>query len=192
MYSREKASKISHIEVMNNDLVSSILGQIKIKEGTSLNKNITGLKKIDFILEDYKEDDISSIIVVDGSNTNQKIEDLSCAFIKTGYMMMYPKGIENLSHYKPDNRLFSVFLDGYSEIHSTFIPLSSRFSIAGKDLANSVREILYLSFVEDNTFDYKALKALKYMMFKKWNNNKEPSRAFECPHKCKNQIRIPF
>lgn len=192
MYSREKASKVSHIDVMNNDLVSSILEQIEIKEGNSLNHDIKGLKKIDFILENPKEDDISSIIVVDGSNTTQKVKDLSCSFIKTGYMILYPDGIKKLSNRRLDNRLFSIFLDGNAEIHSTFIPLSSRFSIAGKDLANSVREILYLSFVEDNTFDYKALKALKYMMFKKWNNNKEPSRAFECPHKCKNQIRIPY
>lgn len=192
MYSREKASKISHIEVMNNDLVSIILEQLKITDVGQLNKNISGLHKIDFILEDPNPDDISSIIVVDGSNTQQKINDLACSFIKTGYMIMYPDGINNLSKFRPDNRLFSVYLDGSSEVHSTFIPLSSRFSLNGKNLANSVREIIYLSFVNDNTFDYKALKALKYMAFKKWENKKQPTRGFECPHGCKNEIRIPF
>ena len=56
MYSREKASKVSHIDVMNNDLVSSILEQIEMKEGNSLNHDIKGLKKIDFVLENPKEE----------------------------------------------------------------------------------------------------------------------------------------
>lgn len=192
MYSREKASKVSHIEVMKNDLVLSILGEIKIKEGSSLSDSITGLKKINFTLEKPNPDDISSIIVVDGSKVNHTIGNLECAFIKTGYMVMYPDGIQELSSLRPDNRLFSIFLDGSSEIHSTFMPLSSRFSLNGKNLANSVREILYLSFVNDNAFDHKALKALKYMMFKKWETKKTSSRGFECPHDCKNIVKIPY
>ena len=77
MYSREKASKVSHIDVMNNDLVSSILEQIEIKEGNSLNHDIKGLKRIDFILENPKEDDIIidntvDIIIIEGNYVSLK------------------------------------------------------------------------------------------------------------------------
>lgn len=184
----ERASKLSHIDVVNSPLVNKLLEEFEhpIDEiSLSEDLNIHNIPT--------EEKSFSHVFAVDGSI--QHIESSyngivrQIAFVKTALFRLDQKKLEALDSIAPHPLAIKDLMQESAMYHATVFPLRN-IKLGNNSVYDSVREIIYESF-RDPKLDngsFSIFETLKWLAYQKWDGKEKLSPSFQCPH-CSNEIK---
>lgn len=154
-YKKEKASKISHINLISNPLINKILKQ---KQSKTTPQNLD-FKKLDSI--ESKNLDITKIIIADSGYQEVDLENFSVCYFNAAILEM---NIDSLYLLNKANVINPQDFQGLKNTknYSLVIPLKN-FCFENKDFITTFRECIFLFFQEND-----LLKTLKWLMFRRY------------------------
>nr|WP_320165333.1 hypothetical protein [uncultured Trichococcus sp.] len=174
----ETASKLGHLMIVNNPWVKSLIDDFEsIEMGDSGVGKITFQK---FVVD--KTESLKSIWAVDGSFVPVRSNPPTgkeVAFVKTALMYIDFGEISKLDQENPHPMLLQDIMKDSAIFHSTVFPLRNVKSSLGNN-KDAIRNIVYHSLKQDQEGSF--FETLKWLVFKKWLNEKPNSPSFECPH----------
>jgi hypothetical protein len=176
----EKASKLSHLDVLNSELVNKLLADFESPLVTDLNidldwKTFSSEAPLDLI---FAVD--GSLQVIQGTTPSRK----ELAFVKTALLKLSAKDIEGLDKDDPHPLALKKLMSDSALYHATVFPLKF-VNLQGLSVKESVRRIIYDS-LKDSSLGGAPMETLKWISFKIWRKGtKENSPDFECPYKNK-------
>ena len=185
---REKASKIGHLDVIESELVNRLIDDFESPE-IQINETKIELNKIP---DESKPHDL--IFAVDGSMQviqSDYSKHKEVCFIKTALLRLNKKVVDQVDMESPHPLALKKILEDSALFHATVFPLKNVLIAGEQNLYNSVRQIIYES-VNDEKLKGEVMETLKWLSYAKWDKNShKPSPAFECPH-CSQEINLSF
>lgn len=185
----ERASKLGHLEVLDNPLVQKLCQQLtdvapNTEEANGLWSPIT-----------HKKEPLSIVFSADGSYqiiTKETPPYCARAFIKTALLRLDQYALNRIDKDTPHPFALRDILKDSAMHHATVFPLR-HVEVAGKTLYDAVREIIYTSFTEDAVLDSEPYETLKWLVYHKWNPAAQRSLPeFECPHCRQTKATLPY
>lgn len=184
----EKASKLGHLEVINNEFVKEILSELvsdDVNDESLYNNSIWNKYKLN------KVDPLKHIWVVDGSYSNVIENKKEVCYVKVALMTIQQEKIAAIDKYNPHPLQIKEIKKGSAEFHCTVFPLKN---IRGKDnnLYDTVRQLIYKSMQQDDDGEAKFYATIKWLVYKKWDKDHNcNSPSFYCPH-CNRNVEGGF
>lgn len=179
----ERASKLGHLEVLDSELVKSLIEQFQ--SSTMLKKEYGG-KWIKF---NSNEKPLNIIYCVDGSLqiiTSSTTPPKELSFIKVALLTLDKYALDKIDKKFPHPLDLKKIMSNSAVYHSTVFPLKG-ISLDNMNNYNTVRKIIFDSF-NDKNLDAEPMNTLKWIIYEKWEENKNNiSPSFQCPH-CENII----
>ncbi len=176
--SGERASKLGHLEVVDSELVKSLIKQFE--SSTIINKEYGG--KWSTFRSDKKP--LNIIYCVDGSlqsifsNTSPKKE---LSFIKVALLTLDRYALDKVDKKFPHPMQLKRIMSNSALYHATAFPLKG-ISLKEMNNYNTVRKIIFDSF-NDSSLDKEPMNTLKWIIYEKWQkDNTNTSPSFQCPH----------
>lgn len=176
----ENASKLGHLEILESDLVKSLIDQFEYPEKLEGDPSNTIWSEY---LPNSEVKPLRLIFAVDGSlqtvqSTSMPVREL--AFIKTALLRLDPNLIEKLDPEYPHPLALKKMMAESALYHSTVLPLKN-IAIKGfeKNL-DAVRRIIFDS-MRDPRLERQPYETLKWLLYRKWSPNPTVSPDFECP-----------
>lgn len=183
----ERASKLSHIDVVNSPLVNELLEEFEHPNDEQSFGEIETCN--------VPEDQISfsHIFAVDGSI--QHIDSVKegtlrqIAFVKTALFRLDQKKLNSLDLLAPHPLAIRDLMKDSALFHATVFPLRN-VRLGNKSVYNSVREIIYESFKDPKLEEggFSIFDTLKWLAYKKWEGREQLSPSFQCPY-CEKEIK---
>jgi hypothetical protein len=177
--SGESASKLGHLEVLESELVQTLIKQFEYPEPLDNDPSNTQWKK-------YTPSDTGQplrlIFAVDGSMQTVKSESMpirEVAFIKTALLRLDPNAIAKLDPDYPHPIALKKMMAESALYHSTVLPLKN-VSFNGHKNLDAVREIIFDS-IRDPRLDREPYETLKWLLYQKWLPKPTISPEFACP-----------
>lgn len=175
--SGERASKLGHLEVVDSELVKSLVAQF---ESSTLNNKKYGGKWKKF---DSNEEPLNIIFCVDGSLQfiqSNTVPPKELSFIKIALLTLDRYALDKIDNKYPHPMDLKRIMSNSALYHSTAFPLKG---ISLKDMSNydAVRKIIFDSF-NDKSLESEPINTLKWLLYEKWDNNlNKHSPSFQCP-----------
>ena len=175
--SAEKASKLSHLDVLNSELVNKLLENF---ESSSVNE-----LKIDLEWNKYNiSEKLEVVFAVDGSlqeikGSTPPYKELS--FVKTALLRLKLSDLEKIDKRDPHPLQLKQLMSDSALYHATVFPLKF-VHLENMSVSESVRKVIFES-LQDNSLKGEPFKTLKWIAYKKWDaTKKENSPKFQCPY----------
>lgn len=173
----ERASKLGHLDVINSELVSSIIAQFESPEPAEYVSNANW--------QPYSKagDPLRIIFAVDGSKQTIQSElppYKTLSFVKTALLRLDQRAIDELDPLAPHPLHIKKIMSDSAVYHATVLPLKG---IRMADMTNgqAIRRIIYDSF-RDASIQAMAYETLKWLAYEKWTDDRSRSSpGFECP-----------
>ena len=178
----ESASKLGHLEVINSELVNSLIDQFE-KPVTQAEQDYTAWQPIEFAQESLR-----LIFAVDGSKQTIRSDTKpyqEISFIKTALLRLDQNAVEGLDKRDPHPMALRDILRDAALYHATVLPLKG-IRIEGQNNYDAVRRIIFESF-QDASLNAEPYKTLKWLAYEGWDGNPTMSPGFQCPH-CGNDV----
>lgn len=175
----ERASKLGHLEIMENPLVQKLCGQLVdiAPDPEESAKLWTPVKP--------GSDPLSIIFCSDGSYqviSSEAPPYCARAFIKTALIRLDHHALAGIDRNSPHPYALRDILQDSSMHHATVFPLR-HVRIAGKTLYDALREVIYMSLNEDAALERQPYETLKWLVYHKWNSGAKRSLPeFKCPY----------
>lgn len=174
----ERASKLGHLEVLQSELVNSLVEQFEYPPTVSSDPSNTLWKPMPVAAEP-----LSLIFAVDGSlqvvrSDTQPVREL--AFVKTALLRLDPNAIAKLDPDYPHPLAMKRMMQDTALYHSTVFPLKN-VSIPNVSYLDAMRGIVYES-LKDPRLQGQPFETLKWIAYRKWDESSQSrSPEFECP-----------
>lgn len=185
---KEKASKIGHLDVIESDLVKSLVSDFESPEIPINEAEI----KLNNISEDSVPHDL--IFAVDGSLQviqSDYSKHKEVCFIKTALLRLNKKMLDKVDSESPHPLALKKILEDSALFHATVFPLKNVLIAGEKNLFDSVRQIIYDS-INDPKLNGEVMKTLKWLSYAKWDSqSRKPSPSFSCPY-CEKETSLLF
>ena len=185
----ERASKIGHLEVLNNPLVQSLCKQLKdCQPDPSVAGKLWAPLKI-------QGEPLNIVFSADGSY--QVIENdmppyCARAFIKTALLRLDQHALQRVDKETPHPFALRDILKDSAMHHATVFPLR-HVEVAGKTLYDAIREIIFTSLKDDPVLESQPYETLKWIVYHKWNPTAQRQLPdFECPHCHYPKATLPY
>jgi hypothetical protein len=174
--SGERASKLGHLDVINSELVKSLLEDFESPEVRYRSGQITN----------YEYDDLPEpskiVFAIDGSlqviNSDTK-PNKELAFIKTALFRLDQTAIESIDKINPHPYQLRDVMSNSALYHSTVFPLQN-VSLPDQNIYHTVRHIVFDS-LKDEKLNGSPFETLKWLSYQKWDGEIKRSPSFECP-----------
>lgn len=174
----ERASKLGHLDVLQSDLVKTLIAQFEFPE---LQANDTSGTKWQPVPTTGKP--LSLIFAVDGSLQTIKSESYpvrELSFIKTALLRLDPRAIAKLDPDYPHPLALKQMMLDSALYHSTALPLKN-IRIPGVPYLDAMRQIVRDS-LKDPRLEGRPHDTLKWIVYRKWNPGAQHSSPeFQCP-----------
>ncbi len=189
----ERASKLGHLEVVNNPLVKELLESFESPGSYALPDIETGLHdyysflEVKEIVKDASRLDV--IFAVDGSRQvigRTGMPEKELAFIKTAMVTLNMEELSKIDPVHPHPKQLKDAMEKSALYHSTVIPLRN-VRPSGMDLETGIRQVIYQSlrdpsFRSEDTGVDEVYATLKWLIFEEWiSSPKSVSEKFHCP-----------
>ncbi len=181
----EKASKLGHLKIIESEWVNGLIKDFETFDVS---------EKENYSTQIWREFDCKSaeplkhIWVSDGSYVSVTENRKELAFVKTALMTIEQAKMATINKEYPHPILMQNIMTDSALFHATVFPLKNLKSSKG-NIYNTVRHIIYDSIKQDEDGLY--FETLKWIAYKKWNEQHENSPSFECPH-CGKKIEDGF
>jgi hypothetical protein len=185
----EKASPISHIDLLRNKLINEVIKKFEVSHNNlqSLQPNWIEIPSDNKALPYIFSVDGSCIVRQDDKPPYWKV-----AFIKTSLFLLDQNALSKIDKDSPHPFQLRDYIYNYSLSHCAVFPLKNIY-ISGKSIYHFNRQNIY-DFIrtKDSPLDGEPMETLKWIVYKKWENNQEGLPTFMCPH-CKNIVAtLPY
>jgi len=181
----EFASKISHIEVIDDPLIRDLLSKLESTDKADIEINASW--------EKYEVGDILPLIFsVDGSFqpiSSDKWPYRKVMFVKVALVVLDNKKILELDRENPHPMKIRDILANSCTYHSTIIPLQ-HVRQKGMTTYDTVRHVVFQG-MKDPKFEDEILKTLKWLAYEKWDGKAKNLEPFACPH-CYKLTSLPY
>lgn len=182
----ERASKLSHIDVVNSPLVNSLIEEFEHPV------DLESLGEINLQNIPTNEKVFSHVFAVDGSiqhiDSSQGKVLRQLAFVKTALYRLDQNKLDKLDPHAPHPLSLKALLKQSAMFHATVFPLRN-IRLRSHSVYDSIREIIYESLndpkLEDDKFS--IFETLKWLAYEKWDGQPKRSPSFQCPH-CQKEI----
>lgn len=187
--SREQASKLGHLEVVNSPFVRNLVDQFEYpppadaEPGTDIWKEFSPVGV----------DPLTIVLAVDGSFQAVRSEGYpvrSVAFVKTALVRIDRRQLDKINKDMPHPVLMKALMADSALQASTVLPLRN-VRVPGTSNHHLVRGIVRDSFQIES--DGLVHQTLKWLAYRKWAPElRSPSPEFRCPH-CPEDCRgLPY
>lgn len=185
----ERASKIGHLEVLDNPLVQSLCKQIKDRQPDP--STSAGL----WSTISLTAEPLNIVFSADGSYQvieNEMPPYSARAFIKTALLRLDQYALRRIDKETPHPFALRDILKDSAMHHATVFPLRN-VEIAGKTLYHAIREIIFTSLKDDTILESQPYETLKWLAYHKWNPAaKRQLPDFECPYCHSKNATLPY
>lgn len=175
----ERASKIGHLEVLNNPLVQKLCRQLKDREADPA---ATGSLWSSINIQ---AEPLGIVFSADGSYQiiqNEIPPYCARAFIKTALLRLDQYALQQIDHETPHPLALRDILKDSAMHHATVFPLR-HVEVVGKTVYDAVREIIFMSLKDDVLLESQPYETLKWLSYHKWKPEaRRQLPDFECPH----------
>lgn len=177
--SAERASKLGHLEVLDNPLVKRLSQQLR-----DVHVDPNRAAKLWTPIETIG-DPLDIVFSADGSYQIIQSESppyCARAFIKTALLRLDNYALQSVDKDTPHPFALRDILKDSAMHHATVFPLR-HVEVPGKPLYDALREIIYVSLRDDEVLEAQPYETLKWLSYHKWNptqNRQLPE--FQCPH----------
>ena len=182
----EKASKLSHLDVLNSELVNELLKNFE--------SSAVGDFKIDLDWKNYEiSEKLEVIFAVDGSlqeikGSTPPYKELS--FVKTALLRLKLSDLDKIDKRDPHPLELKQLMSNSALYHATVFPLKF-VHLDNMSVSESVRNVIFES-LQDKSLDGGPFQTLKWIAYKKWDpSKKEASPKFQCPYMNKDDTSDP-
>lgn len=186
----EHASKLGHLEILDNPLVQKLCREL---EDVEPNPEETGRLWVPIHPEGFPP--LSIVFSADGSYqviTKETPPYCARAFIKTALLRLDQYALSRIDKDTPHPFALRDILKDSAMHHATVFPLR-HVQVAGKNLYDAVREIIYSSLKEDVVLESQPYETLKWLVYHKWNPALQRQLPdFECPHCRYPRATLPY
>lgn len=184
----ERASKIGHLEVLNNPLV------------TKLSKCLTDAcsqkEEVESLWQSISIDEkpLPLVFSVDGSYqviANENPPYNARAFIKTALLRLDQYALSKIDKETPHPLALRDILKESAMHHATIFPLRH---VVYKDMTlyDAIRHIVFTSLKDDVLLEGQPYETLKWIVYQKWDaSSQRDIPPFECPHCRTDQATLP-
>jgi hypothetical protein len=185
----ERASKIGHLEVLDNPLVQSLCKQLKDRhpDPAATGGLWSGVA--------IGAEPLSIVFSADGSYQvieNEMPPYCARAFIKTALLRLDQYALKQIDKETPHPFALRDILKDSAMHHATVFPLRN-VEVAGKTLYHAVREIIFTSLKDDPVLESQPYETLKWLAYHKWNPAAQRQLPdFECPHCHWKNATLPY
>jgi len=185
----ERASKIGHLEVLDNPLVQKLCTKLKDRQ---VDPAVTSGLWSTLTISD---EPLGIVFSVDGSYQviqNERPPYCARAFVKTALLRLDQYALQRIDRETPHPFALRDILKGSAMHHATIFPLR-HVEVPGKTLYDAVREIIFTSLKDDTLLESQPYETLKWICYHKWNPvERRQLEKFECPH-CQNaNATLPY
>lgn len=184
----EHASKLGHLLVVQSQWVQSLIRNFEDGGSGEAEHNMSLWHDLD--LRAFEK--LKYIWAVDGSFASVKSNPPSgreVAFIKTALLSIDGKRLEKIDKKNPHPLLLQDIMSDSALFHATVLPLKNVKTDLGSNY-DAIRHIIYDSIRIDEDGQY--FQTLKWLSYKKWENAKNCSPKFDCPHCSKEIPGLPY
>lgn len=175
----ERASKIGHLEVLDNPLVQNLCKQLRDRQ---IDPAATGALWSNI---EIHAEPLSIVFSADGSYQVIQSEFppyCARAFIKTALLRLDQYALKRIDRETPHPFALRDILKDSAMHHATVFPLR-HVEVAGKTLYDALREIIFTSLKDDTLLESQPYETLKWLSYHKWNPAAQRQLPdFECPH----------
>ncbi len=185
----ERASKIGHLEVLDNPLVQKLCRELKDRQPDPTASG--GLWSTLAI----RGEPLSIVFSADGSYQvieNEMPPYCARAFIKTALLRLDQYALQRIDRETPHPFALRDILKDSAMHHATVFPLR-HVEVTGKTLYDAVREIIFASLKDDTLLESQPYETLKWISYHKWNpaaRRRLPD--FQCPHCHYPKATLPY
>ena len=181
----ERASKLGHLPIIQNDYVNELVKEFASYESTAA--------KIEFdsnVVSDINEtcSDIKTVISIDGSFStveNKFDKNKSVSYIKVATLMISLDKLDKARAPIVNPVLLNDIISEYSDTIATVLPLNN-VKLKDETPLDSIRKIIEITLKEQYSELYNTLK---FLVFKQWDPTKFESLEFGCPF-CERKITV--
>jgi hypothetical protein len=175
--SAEKASKLSHLDVLNSELVNQLLKNFESSGVSDFNVDLEWSK--------YNiSEKLEVVFSVDGSlqeikGSTPPYKELS--FVKTALLRLKLSDLEKIDKRDPHPLELKQLMSDSALYHATVFPLKF-VHLEGMSVSESVRRVIFES-LQDESLKGEPFQTLKWIAYRKWDTTKmESSPKFQCPY----------
>lgn len=185
----ERASKIGHLEVLENPLVQKLCGILKdIKPDPEATASLCSAAE-------FHSAPLSIVFSVDGSYRviqGERPPYSARAFIKTALLRLDQSALQRIDKDTPHPFALRDILRDSAMHHATVFPLR-HVEVEGKSLYDALREIIFMSLKDDAILESHPYETLKWLSYHKWNpTGRRQLPDFQCPHCRDPKATLPY
>ena len=184
----EHASKLGHLAVIQSPWVQSLIQNFEDADVPKTEYNMSLWHEFD--AGPFRS--LKYIWAVDGSYASVKPNPPSgkeVAFIKIALLSIDNKKLEKIDKRNPHPLLLQDVMSDSALFHATVLPLKNVKTNLGSNY-DAIRHIIYDSIRIDEDGQY--FQTLKWLSYKKWENQQNLSPKFDCPHCSKEIPGLPY
>lgn len=178
----ERASKISHAQIINNPAVQALLTRCRLPAPTSPNEVEQSL----IVVPEQVPSHIDKVVAVDGSLSEASVRpeypSAAITFFTTGPLLFGLRDLDRLAEQPTINPADISKLKNISR-HSLVLP-TDNVSLDGLDLVSSVRRALHEFFCEERVAT-RLQDTLRWLLFEEFHTPRvEKWDVPSCPYGC--------
>lgn len=183
----ESASKLGHLTVTKSDWVKSLISDFESTLQSSSDHSGTQWNEF----ERLSADPLKSVWATDGSFVSieaggQPPKEVS--FVKTALLTVDKSRLDAVDKEHPHPLLLQDIMTDSAVFHATVFPLKNVRTPLGSNY-DAIRHIVKDSMKIDQNGAF--FETLKWIVYKKWSNEKCSSPAFKCPC-CGEEVKTGF
>ena len=179
----ESASKLGHLAVVQSEWVRNLVTQFEHATKTETDPSKTLWTEFD----QTGVEPLRNVWAVDGAFVTIESEEKppkEVSFVKTALLTVDRARLAAIDKEHPHPLLLQDVLTGSAVFHATVFPLKNIRTTLGTNY-DAIRHIVRDSMrCDENGAFYETLKWIAYQ---KWDEHKNPSPSFDCPH-CHHRI----
>lgn len=176
----ERASRTSHLEVLNSPLVKKLVESFKNPELPD------ECRELPWELFPDPVDPLKYIFGVDGSFqtiNSDKSPYSSISFVKTALVKMDSYAIGMLDKENPHPLALRKILENSTAYHSTAFPLRNVWIPEMPNNYHAIRKIIFESIKDSSDqMQGQIMETLKWIVYEKWGEGRKQLPYFACPH----------
>lgn len=185
----ERASKIGHLDVLDNPLVQNLCKQLKDRQlDPAATSNLWSTLTV-------RGEPLSIIFSADGSYQvieNEMPPYCARAFVKTALLRLDQYALQRIDKETPHPFALRDILKDSAMHHATVFPLRN-VEVIGKTLYDAIREIIFTSLKDDILLESQPYETLKWLSYHKWNPAaRRQLPEFQCPHCQYPKATLPY
>jgi rRNA maturation protein Nop10 len=184
----ERASKVGHLDVLKNPLVSELSRTFTDARMASADAESLWTKI------EITAKPLSIIFCADGSwqtIIGESPPYSARAFIKTALVRLDEHALGKVDKESPNPFVLRDILKESAMHHATVFPLR-HVVCKGKTLYDAIRHAIFISLKDDRVLESQPYETFKWIVYQKWDaTENRPIPPFECPH-CGRNTTLPF